>query len=165
MIKRYRFRFSMTADKALASLDSAIAANPDFGLAVDANGRIKVFRSQGLALLNGFFPIFVGRFNATDNGAELCGGFRFHLLAIGLFAAFVASSAFSLIQLIVSPEAVADLPADWTSQRIRFELQFIAFAALAVMFAWLAGKPMRQRIESIITGATTRKTGDKEGPS
>ncbi len=147
----------MTADKALASLDRAIAANPGFGLAVDASGRIKVFRSQGVALLNGFFPIFVGRFHATANGAELHGGFRFHLLAIGLFAGFVATSAFSLINLLVAPELPADLPENWKSQRIRFELQFIAFACLSAMFAWLAGKPMRERITSIIAQAAARK--------
>ena len=155
MIKRYRFTFAMTADKALASLDKAIAANPGFGLAVDASGRIKVFRSQGMALLNGFFPIFIGRFTATAGGSELCGGFRFHLLALGLFAGFIATSAFSLINLLVSPDLTADLPADWKSQRIRFELQFIAFAFLSAMFAWLAGKPMRERIASIIAGAAT----------
>ncbi len=153
MIKRYRFTFAMTADKALASLDEAIAANPGFGLAIDPSGRIKVFRSQGVALLNGFFPIFVGRFNASADGAELCGGFRFHLLALGLFAGFIATSAFSLINLLLSPDLAADLPAGWKSQRIRFELQFIAFACLSAMFAWLAGKPMRERIASIIAGA------------
>lgn len=147
----------MTADKALAGLDKVIAANPGFGLAVDASGRIKVFRSQGVALLNGFFPVFVGRFNATAGGAELTGGFRFHLLAIGLFTGFVATSAFSLINLLVTPDLPADLPANWKSQRIRFELQFIGFACLSAMFAWLAGRPMRERITSIIAQAAARK--------
>jgi hypothetical protein len=160
VIKRYRFVFAMTADKALASLDEAIAANPGFGLAIDASGRIKVFRSQGVALLNGFFPIFVARFNSTAEGSELCGGFRFHLLAIGLFAGFVATSAFSLVNLLLSPDIAADLPPDWKSQRIRFELQFIAFACLSAMFAWLAGKPMRDRIAAIIAGAAARKPGN-----
>jgi len=150
----------MTADKALASLDEAIAANPGFGLAIDASGRIKVFRTQGVALLNGFFPVFVGRFNANADGAELCGGFRFHLLAIGLFSGFVATSLFSLVNLLFLSGLPADLPEDWKSQRIRFELQFIVFAFLSAAFAWLAGKPMRERITSIIAMAASRQRVD-----
>jgi hypothetical protein len=161
LFKRYRFTFSTTADKALASLDKAVAACPGFGLAIDANGRIKVFRSQGVALLNGFFPVFVGRFKATGANAELHGGFRFHLLAIGLFAGFIATSVFSLINLLYAPDLAANLPEGWKSQRVRFELQFIVFAALSAGFAWLAGKPMRERITAIIKSSTIDRSADR----
>jgi len=162
VFKRYRFTFTTTADKALASLDRAIAASPGYGMTIDASGRIKVFRNQGVALLNGFFPVFVGRFNATADGSALCGGFRFHLLAIGLFSGFVGTSVFSLMDLLFSPDLTTiDLPEDWKSQRIRFELQFIVFALLSAVFAWLAGKPMRERITSIFVSATSWNSADK----
>lgn len=153
MFKRLRFTYAVPIDEALARLDAAVAANPDFRLTVDGRGRVRIFRRGGFALLNGFFPVFVGRFSSDNASTELRGGFRFHLLAIGLFAGFVGASLFSLIGLLTSPEVAAGLPADWKSQRVRFELQFIAFAALAALFAWLAGKPMRERITSIITAA------------
>ena len=161
MFRRYRFAFSTTADRALARLDAAVDTCPGFGLAVDADGRVKIFRSQGIALLNGFFPVFIGRFKTSNGHTELRGGFRFHLLAIGLFAGFVGSSVFSLIKLLTASDVTASLPEDWVSQRVRFELQFIAFATLAALFAWLAGKPMRERITSIIVAASVDKSADK----
>lgn len=163
MFKRIHFTFATTADKALASLDQTVSANPGFGLAIDASGRIKLFRNQGFALLNGFFPVFVGRFGATANGAQLEGGFRFHLLAIGLFAGFVGTSAFSLIDLLRSPPPAGDIPVDWKSQRIRFEMQFMLFAMLSAFFAWLAGKPMRDRITAMIAEAARRTATEKSG--
>ena len=156
MLKRLQYRFATTADKALASLDDVVAANPGFAMAVDASGRIKVYRNQGFALMNGFFPVFVGRFSAGESGAVLLGGFRFHLLAIALFAAFVGTSLFSLIDLLTSAEPQATLPENWKSQRIRFELQFVVFALLCALFAWLAGRPMRERMQSMIEGAVSR---------
>ncbi len=158
MFKRYCFTFATTVDRALARLDATVGASPGFELAVDASGRVKIFRNQGLMLLNGFFPVFVGRFHAADSHTELRGGFRFHLLAIGLFAAFVAASLASLISLLTSGDVPNGMPEDWKSQRVRFELQFIAFAALAALFAWLAGKPMRERITSIIDTARSDNT-------
>lgn len=155
MLKRYRFVFATTADKALAKLDAAVSAAQGFELAVDAGGQVKIFRNQGFVLLNGFFPVFVGRFSAGNALAELRGGFRFHLLAIALFAGFVGASLLSLINLLTASEVPAGVAEDWKTQRIRFELQFIAFAALAALFAWLAGKPIRERISSIIVSATT----------
>ena len=161
MFKRYRFVFPTTVDRALAGLDAAVAACPGFGLAVDADGRVKIFRSQGIALLNGFFPVFIGRFGTSNAETELRGRFRFHLLAIGLFAGFVGASVFSLIKLLTATDVTAGLPEGWVSQRVRFELQFIAFATLAALFAWLAGKPMRERITSIIVDASADKSTDK----
>ena len=123
-------------------------------LKVEKNGTVKLFRDQGLAPLNGFFPVFVGRFATDGDSTELRGGFRFHLLAIGLFCAFVMASLLSLTNLLLSPDVVAGLPEGWKFQRIRFELQFIGFAVLAAVFAWLAGKPMRERIASIIESSS-----------
>ncbi|MGD2140137.1 MAG: hypothetical protein PVH25_07075 [Burkholderiales bacterium] len=163
MFKRYSFAFSTTIDKALARLDAAVGTGNGFELAVDANGRVKLYRSQGFALLNGFFPVFVGRFHTANAHVELRGGFRFHLVAIALFAGFVATSALSLVNLLTSPEAAAGMPEGWKLQRIRFELQFIAFASLAAFFAWLAGKPIRERITSIIDSARVRNGPVKTG--
>ena len=154
MFKRYRFAFETTADKAFARLDAAVDACPGFGLAVDAGGHVRIFRNQGTALLNGFFPVFVGRFNTTDMRTEFCGRFRFHLLAIGLFAGFIGASVFSLVSTLTATGVTAGPGPEWQSQRVRFEIQFIAFAVLAALFAWLAGKPMRDRITSIIVTAT-----------
>ncbi len=164
MLKRYRFTFSTTADKALARLDAAVRAVQGFELAVDASGRVKIFRKQGFVLLNGFFPVFVGRFSSANTLTELRGGFRFHLLAVGLFAAFVGASIVSLVNVLTASEIPADLPEGWRMQRVRFELQFIAFAVLAVLFAWLAGKPIRERITSMIVSAATENTADQTKP-
>jgi len=158
VFKRYSFAFSTTADKALAKLDAAVDACPGFGLSVDARGRVKIFRKQGIAFLNGFFPVFAGRFNTTNARTEFRGGFRFHLLAIAVFAGFIGTSVLSLISVLTTSGATAGLPADWQSQRVRFELQFIVFAMLTVLFAWLAGKPIRERIMSIIASATVDNT-------
>lgn len=154
MFKRHHFRFPTTVDKALASLDTVVNGTPGYALRVDNKGTVKLFRDQGMTLLNGFFPVFVGRFAANDRGSELQGGFRFHLFAIAVFAAFVTISVASLIGVLASPDVVAGLPEDWKWQRIRFELQFIGFAVLAAVFAWLAAKPMRERIISIISSST-----------
>ena len=146
MFKRHSFTFPTTVDKAFARLDTVVDAGSGFGVSVDASGRIKIYRKQGPALLNGFFPVFVGRFHAVDQQAQLRGGFRFNLLAIALFAGFIAASLFSLFGVLSSPDSVAGLPEGWKWPRIRFELQFIGFATLAALFAWLAGKPVRERI-------------------
>lgn len=164
MLKRYCFTFSTTADKALARLDAAVSAAQGFNLAVDAGGRVKIFRDQGFVLLNGFFPVFVGRFDSGNTLTELRGGFRFHLLAIALFAGFVGASMVSLFNLLTESEIAANLPEDWRMQRIRFELQFIAFAALAALFAWLAGKPIRDRITAMIVSAAAENTAEKTKP-
>ena len=164
MLKRYRFAFSTTADKALARLNAAVSSVQGFGLAVDAGGRVKISRNQGFVLLNGFFPVFVGRFTSGDALTELRGGFRFHLLAVGLFAGFVGASIVSLVNVLTASEVVAGMPEDWRMQRVRFELQFIAFAVLAAVFAWLAGKPMRERITEMIVSATTDNSPARSDP-
>jgi hypothetical protein len=160
MFKRYHFAFATTIDKAFARLDAAVDATAGFGLAVDATGRIKIFRKQGPALLNGFFPVFVGRFHSVDQFAELRGGFRFNLLAIALFAGFVGVSAISLFNVLTAPDEVAGMPGDWKWQRIRFELQFIGFATVTAFFAWLAGKPVRERVTSLINRARSDTAPD-----
>ena len=164
MLKRYRFAFSTTVDKALARLDAAVSSTQGFELAVDAGGRLKIFRNQGFVLLNGFFPVFVGRFSSSDAFTELRGGFRFHLLAVGLLAGFVGASIMSLINVLTASEIAAGMPEDWKMQRVRFELQFIAFAVLAAVFAWLAGKPMRERITEMIVSATTDNSPARSDP-
>ena len=157
MFKRHTFAFATTVDKAFSRLDSTVDAGTGFGVNVDASGRIKIFRKQGPALLNGFFPVFVGRFHATGQHAQLQGRFRFNLFAIALFCGFVAVSVFSLFSVLTAPDAVAGLPAGWKWPRVRFELQFIGFATLAAVFAWLAGKPVRERVISMIHHASTDK--------
>ena len=164
MLKSYRFVFSTTADKALARLDAAVSSVQGFELAVDAGGRVKIYRDQGFVLLNGFFPVFVGRFSSGDAATELRGGFRFHLLAVGLFAGFVGASIVSLVNVLTASEVAAGMPEDWKMQRVRFELQFIAFAVLAALFAWLAGKPMRDRITTIIDSATAENSPARSDP-
>jgi hypothetical protein len=155
VLKGYRFAFSTTADKALARLDALVGAAEGFELTVEPGGRVKIFRNQGFVLLNGFFPVFVGRFGTGNAHTELRGGFRFHLLAIALLAGFVGASVLSLISVLTAPEVAPGLPEDWKMQRIHFELQFVAFALLAALFAWLAGKPIRERITSIIVSAAS----------
>jgi hypothetical protein len=164
VLKGYRFAFSTTADKALARLDAAVSSVQGFELAVDASGRVKIFRNQGFVLLNGFFPVFVGRFSSGDALSELRGKFRFHLLAIGLFAGFVGASIVSLVNVLTASEVAATMPDNWKMQRVRFELQFIAFATLAALFAWLAGKPMRERITAIIVSAATDNSPARSEP-
>ena len=155
MLKRYRFRYPGSPDSALAKLDSAAATHPGFALKVERNGTVKLFRDQGMTPLNGFLPVFVGRFSASEAGSELRGGFRFHLLAITLFSAFVTISVASLISVLASPDVVTGMPEDWKWQRIRFELQFIGFAVLAAVFSWLAGRPIRERMLSLIDSSRT----------
>lgn len=154
MFKHLSFAFATTVDKAFARLDAAIDAGTGFGINVDAKGRIKIFRKQGPPFLNGFFPVFVGRFHAVNQHAQLRGGFRFNLFAIAVFAGFVATSVFSLFNVLTSPDDVAGMPGDWKWLRIRFELQFIGFAILTAFFAWLAGKPVRERVISMISRAS-----------
>jgi len=155
MFKRHTFAFATTVDKAFAKLDSAVEAGTGFGVSVDASGRIRIFRKQGPALLNGFFPVFVGRFHADGHHSKLQGKFRFNLFAVALFCGFVGASVLSLFGVLTSPDDVAGLPEGWKWSRVRFELQFIGFATLAAAFAWLAGKPVRERVISIIRHAST----------
>ena len=157
MFRRHTFAFATTVDKAFARLDSTVDAGTGFGVSVDASGRIRIFRKQGPALLNGFFPVFVGRFHASGQHAQLQGKFRFNMFAIALFCGFVAASVFSLFSVITSPDNIAGLPQGWKWPRVRFELQFIGFATLAAVFAWLAGKPVRERVISMIRHASTDK--------
>ncbi|NIO43691.1 MAG: hypothetical protein GTO41_28165 [Burkholderiales bacterium] len=77
---------------------------------------------------------------------------------MGLFAGFVGASIVSLVNVLMASEVAASMPADWRMQRVRFELQFIAFALLTALFAWLAGKPIRERITSIIKTANVENT-------
>jgi uncharacterized membrane protein len=163
VFKPYRFEFTVSADQVLRILDTTVRSDTGFDLSVDRNGTLKIFRSQGLAPLNGFFPVFVGRISASDNGSVLHGGFRFHMLAIGLFSAFVTISLVSLINVLMSPDMVAGLSDGWKSQRVRFELQFIGLAVLAAVFAWLAGKPIRERILAIVEACRSRLSSRSGG--
>jgi hypothetical protein len=70
----------------------------------------------------------------------------------------------SLVNVLIEPEVAAGKPDNWKMQRVRFELKSIAFAALAALFAWLAGKPMRERITAIIVSATTDNSPARSEP-
>ncbi|MEX0958340.1 MAG: hypothetical protein WDZ63_03545 [Burkholderiales bacterium] len=120
-----------------------------------AAGTIKVFRRQGGIFINGFAPIFVGAFRDTANGAELRGYFRLHLVATAIIAGLIGLSLYHLLGTLLMPEMAPGYPEGWKAQRIRFELQFIGFSALVLFFAWLAGKPLRERIVALIERSIT----------
>lgn len=147
MIKSYVFRCADAASAFRARLQSA---GKD-GMTVEVAGStVKIARKHAMPLLSGFSPVFVGRIGEHGAGAELRGRFRFHLAAIFLIAGFLGLSVYYLLQLLLMTQVPSDYPPDWKSNRIWFELQFLGFSALAIFMAWLAGKPMRQRIAEFI---------------
>lgn len=147
MIKPYVFR---SADSA-ATLRARLQSADDNGVTVEVSGStVKVARKHALPLLSGFSPVFVGRIDEREAGAELHGRFRFHLVAICLIAGFLGLSGYYLLQLLLMTQVPPDYPENWKSDRIWFELQFIGYSAIAITFAWLAGKPVRERIAAFI---------------
>jgi hypothetical protein len=147
MLKRHVF----TAPDGAGAVQARLQAAAADGIVVEVSGaEVKIGRRHALPLLNGFSPVFVGRVEDRGAGAEIAGRFRFHLAAIGVIAGFVALSAWQLLQLLAMGEAPPGYPEGWRGDRIRFELQFLAFSAAALYVAWLAGRPMRERILDLI---------------
>ena len=109
--------------------------------------RLKLSRKNAPPILNGFVPVFVGRFITNEHGTTLEGYFRFHLLAIGLFAGFIGTSLLNLLRIYTQDLTVHVLISD---PRILFELQFSGFCVLVVIFSWLGGKPFRQHMKSFL---------------
>jgi hypothetical protein len=151
VIRRYTFNFPVPSADALTRLEAATQTGGGRSMAVEsAAGTIKVFRRQGGLFTNGFAPIFVGAFRDTPNGAVLRGRFRLHLVATAIIAGLIGLSLYQLLSTLMLPELAPGYPEGWKAQRIRFELQFIGFSALVLFFAWLAGKPLRERIVALI---------------
>lgn len=151
MIRQYSFRFPVQPAQALTRLEAATQTGEGRGMAVETTGgTVKVFRRQGGLFTNGFAPIFVGAFRDTPEGAELRGRFRLHLVATAIIAGLIGLSLYHLLSTLTMPELAPGYPEGWKAQRIRFELQFIGFSALVLFFAWLAGKPLRERIVALI---------------
>jgi hypothetical protein len=72
------------------------------------------------------------------------------MVATAIIAGLIGLSLYHLIGTLAMPEIAPGYPEGWKAQRIRFELQFIGFSALVLFFAWLAGKPLRERILALI---------------
>lgn len=156
MIRRYTFIYPVDSGQALARLEAAARTEDTRDMTVESvSGQVKVYRRQGGIFTNGFAPIFVGAFRDTPGGAELRGRFRLHMLATAIIAGLIGLSLYHLISTLAMPEIAPGYPEGWKAQRIRFELQFIGFSALVLFFAWLAGKPLRERILALIGRSIT----------
>ncbi len=150
MFKRLSIRVEHATEEALDQLRHINASNGEFALQLEGNQSAKISKRSAMPLLSGFLPVYVGRLVNTTDGTRLRGYFRFHLGAVGLFIAFIGASLLNLIRIITDFESPLSPTTLWSDPRITFELQYCGFCVLVALFAWLGGKPIRQKIEWVL---------------
>ena len=147
MFQRITLRSSASKEKIQEQLLRSAKRYVDIKTEPIEPDRLKLSRKNAPPILNGFIPVFVGRIITNEHGTTLEGYFRFHLLAIGLFAGFIGTSLLNLLRIYTQDPTVHVLISD---PRILFELQFSGFCVLVVIFSWLGGKPFRQYMKSFL---------------
>lgn len=152
MFKSISIRNTKALEAVISSLDDGTKKYNDLRVSFNDNN-LKISRRQGPAILSGFFPIFVGTLKIKDGATLLSGYFRFHMIAVGLLLGFIGSSLINLFSILAQNNGDASVIELLLSPRALFELQFSGLCILVAIFAWLGGKPFRQRIQNLIIEA------------
>lgn len=150
MFKNFSIHVKHSIADTLERLILADAKNGEFQLRLEENQTLKVSKRSAIPLLSGFLPVYVGRLIKKNDVTQLRGYFRFHLGAIGLFIAFIGTSLLNLGRIINDLNAPLSLTTLWSDPRISFELQYCGFCLLVAIFAWLGGKPIREKIKQLL---------------
>lgn len=149
MLQRYEFRYPLGQDDAKSRLESAIVAKNAEITADFSDHGVKVYRDGGF-LYNSYNPIFVGKFQQREAATVLTGHFRFHAFILVFVAVLIGTSLYNLVDVLRMPEHVPGQVAGWRSERLVFELQFLAFAVLIPIVGWLVGLRTRNLLLSVI---------------
>ncbi|MDA1331253.1 MAG: hypothetical protein O3A65_02100 [Proteobacteria bacterium] len=147
MFQRLTLRSSASQQNIQEQIEQSAKRYVDIKTEMIESGRLKLSRKNAPPILNGFIPIFIGNIIENEHGTTLEGYFRFHLLAIGLFAGFIGASLLNMLRIYTQDPTVQVLISD---PRILFELQFSGFCVLVAIFTWLGGKPFRQHMKSFL---------------
>ena len=150
MFQRFLIESDLPEGEVLGKLDSAHHTQAEFLIHVDQTQAIKITKKSAMPLLSGFSPVFIGKLTRSETGSAVRGYFRFHLAAVGLFIAFLGASLLNLSTIISGFDQPISLKALWADPRVTFELQYCGFCVLVALFAWLAGKPLREKIKQLL---------------
>ena len=150
MFQRFRIESDLPEGEVLGKLDSAHHTQSEFLIHVDQTQAIKITKKSAMPLLSGFSPVFIGKLARSETGSTVRGYFRFHLAAVGLFVAFLGTSLLNLSTIVSGFDQPISLKALWADPRVTFELQYCGFCVLVALFAWLGGKPLREKIKQLL---------------
>ena len=154
MFQRFVIKSDLPDGKALDKLDSAHRTQAEFLIHVDQTQAVKITKKSAMPLLSGFSPVFIGKLTQSETGSTIRGYFRFHLAAVGLFVAFLGTSLLNLSTIVSRLDHPISLKALWADPRVTFELQYCGFCVLVALFAWLGGKPLREKIKQLLRDTT-----------
>ena len=150
MFQRFLIKSDLPEGEALDKLDSAHHTQAEFLIQVDQARTVKITKKSAMPLLSGFSPVFIGKLTRSETGSLVRGYFRFHLAAVGLFVAFLGTSLLNLSTIVSGFDQPISLKALWADPRVTFELQYCGFCVLVALFAWLGGKPLREKIKQLL---------------
>ncbi len=150
MLKRYEFHYPLTKGEVKTRLETAILERNAGIEAEFSDERVKVYQEGGF-LYNSFNPVFVGRLRERAGGTVLTGHFRFHAFIVLFVAALIGSTLYKLVQVLGMPEHLPGQADGWRSERLVFELEFLAFAVLIPIAGWLIGTRTRKLLLSVIS--------------
>jgi len=150
MFQKFLIKSDLSEGEALDKLDNAHHTQAEFLIHVDQIQTVKITKKSAMPLLSGFSPVFIGKLTRSETGSAVRGYFRFHLAAVGLFIAFLGASLLNLLTIISGFDQPISLKALWADPRITFELQYCGFCVLVALFAWLGGKPLREKIKQLL---------------
>jgi len=150
MFQRFLIESDLPEGEVLDKLDSAHHTQAEFLIHVDQTQAIKITKKSAMPLLSGFSPVFIGKLARSETGSVVRGYFRFHLAAVGLFISFLGASLLNLSTIVSGFDQPISLKALWADPRVTFELQYCGFCVLVALFAWLGGKPLREKIKQLL---------------
>jgi len=154
MFQRFLIESDLPEGEVLDKLDSAHHTQAEFLIHVDQTQAIKITKKSAMPLLSGFSPVFIGKLARSETGSVVRGYFRFHLAAVGLFISFLGASLLNLSTIVSGFDQPISLKALWADPRVTFELQYCGFCVLVALFAWLGGKPLREKIKQLLRDTT-----------
>ena len=150
MFQKFLIKSYLPEGEVLDKLDSAHHTQAEFLIQVDQDRTVKITKKSAMPLLSGFSPVFIGKLTRSETGSLVSGYFRFHLAAVGLFVAFLGTSLLNLSTIVNGFDQPFSLRALWADPRVTFELQYCGFCLLVALFAWLGGKPLREKIKRLV---------------
>lgn len=149
MLTRISVSSESSLEEMVRKLEVESENYPDLMLTIKPDNSIKITKRNAPAVIGGFIPTFVGNIKYSGVKTTLSGYFRFHLLALGLFFGFIGSSIVNITR-IFSESQSSSIMELLDNQQFTFELQFSTFCLLIAIFAWLGGRPFRQRMFALL---------------
>ena len=150
MFQKFLIKSDLSEGEVLDKLDNAHHTQAEFLIHVDQTQAIKITKKSAMPLLSGFSPVFIGKLTRSETGSAVRGYFRFHLAAVGLFISFLGASLLNLSTIVSGFDQPIPLKVLWADPRVTFELQYCGFCVLVALFAWLGGKPLREKIKQLL---------------